>query len=49
MFEMIDKIVVIKIEKQVISCEPVVPTFLPKNPDTIEPIRGKNINVIYII
>ena len=44
-----DIIVVIKIELHVINCEPVVPIFLPKNPETIEPTRGKNINVKYII
>ena len=43
------KIVVKKIEIQVIACEPVTPIFLPKNPETIEPTRGKIISVIYII
>jgi hypothetical protein len=42
-------IVVIAIQLQVISCAPVTPTFLPKNPEIIEPIKGKNINVKYII
>ena len=35
--------VVITIDKHVIKWEPVIPIFLPKNPDIIEPIIG-NIN-----
>src|ERR1700753_3711378 len=42
-------IVVIIIQLQVINCAPVTPTFLPKNPAIIEPIKGKKINVKYII
>jgi hypothetical protein len=44
----IDKIVVIKIELQVISLAPETPIFLPKNPDDIEPNKGKNIKDKYI-
>src|SRR5205823_14479227 len=33
----------------VIICAPVIPTFLPKKPDTIEPNKGKIIKDKYII
>src|SRR5581483_721039 len=45
----IDNIVVIITELQVIICEPVIPIFLPKNPEAIEPNKGKNIITKYII
>jgi hypothetical protein len=41
-------IVVIIIEEHVIICAPLTPTFLPKNPATIDPNRGNNIIVRYI-
>src|ERR1700729_2118316 len=33
----------------VINCAPLTPTFLPKNPDTIDPNKGKVIIAKYII
>jgi hypothetical protein len=45
----IDKRVVNNTKAHVINCDPEVPIFLPKNPDISEPIKGNNINVIYII
>lgn len=45
----IDKIVVIVTHNIVIACAPLVPIFLPKNPDTIEPSKGKTIMARYII
>ena len=33
----------------VINCEPLTPTFLPKNPATIDPSKGKIIIAKYII
>ena len=45
----IASIVVVITDVHVIIWEPVTPTFLPKNPDTIEPNKGKNIIVRYII
>lgn len=44
----IAKSVVVITEPHVIICDPVIPTFLPKKPDTIEPNNGKIINVKYI-
>lgn len=44
----IAKIVVVITEPHVIICDPVIPIFLPKKPDTIEPNNGKIINVKYI-
>jgi hypothetical protein len=41
--------VVIITELQVINCAPETPTFLPKNPDIIEPNKGKIIKDKYII
>jgi hypothetical protein len=42
--------IVVKItQEQVIICAPVAPTFLPKNPETIEPNKGNTIKVKYII
>src|ERR1700750_2713081 len=45
----IANIVVIITELHVIICEPVIPTFLPKNPDIIDPNKGNTIIVKYII
>ena len=40
---------VVKItELHVIICEPLIPIFLPKKPEDIEPNKGKTINVKYI-
>ena len=47
--ENIDRIVVTNTKEQVISWDPVTPTFLPKNPDIIEPSKGNVIIVRYII
>ena len=41
--------VVIIIERHVINCAPLTPTFLPKNPETIAPNNGKVIMANYII
>ena len=41
--------VVIVTDMLVISCAPLTPTFLPKNPETIEPSKGKTIMAKYII
>ena len=41
--------VVVITEMQVTTCAPVTPTFLPKNPDTIEPNKGKIITAKYFI
>jgi len=41
--------VVIAIDRDVINCAPLTPTFLPKNPDTIAPNKGKVIMARYII
>lgn len=41
--------VVITTDIHAITCEPVTPTFLPKNPDTIELSKGNIIIVKYII
>src|ERR1700712_3727160 len=43
----IDNIVVNIMQLQVIICAPLTPIFLPKNPETIEPNKGKIINVRY--
>jgi hypothetical protein len=43
------KKVVIRTPVQVINCDPLIPIFLPKNPDDIEPKIGNNINAKYII
>ncbi|MCZ6914731.1 MAG: hypothetical protein O7C59_09975 [Rickettsia endosymbiont of Ixodes persulcatus] len=45
----IAKSVVVITHKLVISCAPLTPTFLPKNPETIEPNRGNTIIAKYII
>jgi len=45
----IAKIVVIITQAHVTNCAPLTPTFLPKNPETMEPIKGKAIRVKYII
>jgi hypothetical protein len=42
-------IVVNNIHKQEIIRDPVIPTFLPKKPETIDPNNGKNIIDKYII
>ena len=36
-------------QKVVIKCEPLTPIFLPKNPEIIDPSKGKNKIVKYII
>src|SRR5271154_4184443 len=41
--------VVIIIDKHVINCAPLTPTFLPKNPETIAPNKGKVIMAKNII
>ena len=41
--------VVIIIERHVINCAPLTPTFLPKNPETVAPNKGKVIMAKYII
>ena len=41
--------VVVITETLVISCAPLTPTFLPKNPETIEPNKGNIITARYII
>lgn len=43
------KKVVIRTQVQVINCDPLIPIFLPKNPDAIDPKSGNNINAKYII
>jgi len=43
-----NKVVTI-IDRDVISCAPLTPTFLPKNPETIAPNKGKVIMAKYII
>ena len=45
----IAKIVVTITELHVINCAPLTPTFLPKNPETIDPNNGKIIIARYII
>lgn len=45
----IAKNVVVITDAHVIKCAPLTPTFLPKKPETIEPNKGKIINVKYII
>lgn len=45
----IAKNVVIIIKVEVIRCDPVTPSFLPKNPEDIEASKGKIIIVKYII
>jgi hypothetical protein len=45
----IASIVVNKIDEHAIKWEPLTPTFLPNNPDTIEANKGKIITVKYII
>lgn len=44
-----EMIVVITTNEQVINWDPVTPTFLPKNPEIIEPNKGNIIIVKYII
>lgn len=41
-------IVVVIIHELVISCAPVTPTFLPKNPEAIDPSKGNIIMAKYI-
>src|SRR5271165_3117197 len=41
--------VVIITQVHVINCDPETPTFLPKNPETIEPNNGNTIIARYII
>ena len=41
--------VVIVTQRHVINWAPLTPTFLPKNPDTIDPNKGKVIIAKYII
>ncbi len=36
----IASVVVVITEQHVINCAPLTPTFLPKNPETIEPNKG---------
>ena len=43
-----DKIVVIITQEHVIICDPIIPDFLPKNPEAIDPNKGKIIRVKYI-
>lgn len=45
----IESTVVVTTDAHVISWDPLTPTFLPKNPETIEPSKGNNIIVKYII
>ena len=45
----IAKIVVTITLEHVINCAPRTPTFLPKKPETIDPNKGKNIILKYII
>lgn len=40
--------VVAIMHEHVINCDPVTPTFLPKNPDTMEPKRGRISMLKYI-
>src|SRR5579871_269058 len=44
----IEKIVVINTKIQVKKCDPFTPIFLPKNPEDIEPNKGKIIKAKYI-
>ena len=44
-----DSKVVIIMELIVIICDPEIPTFLPKNPETIDPNKGRIIIAKYII
>src|SRR5690606_19291511 len=44
-----DNNVVIITHEDVINCAPLIPTFLPKKPDTILPNKGKIIILKYII
>jgi hypothetical protein len=46
--DIIEKIVVINTKVQVNKCDPFTPIFLPKNPEDIEPNKGKIIKVKYI-
>ena len=41
--------VVTTTNEHVINWDPAIPTFLPKNPETIEPNKGNTIIVKYII
>jgi len=41
--------VVISIKDEVIKCDPLTPSFLPKNPEDIEESKGKIIIVKYIL
>lgn len=38
-----ESIVIVITEVHVINWDPTTPTFLPKNPDIIDPSKGKNI------
>ena len=44
-----ERIVVIATSEHVMNWDPVTPTFLPKNPEIIEPNKGNAIMVKYII
>src|SRR5215469_16028671 len=44
----IEKIVVINTKVQVNKCDPFTPIFLPKNPEDIDPNKGKIIRAKYI-
>jgi hypothetical protein len=46
---MIARNVVAITHEHVINCAPLTPTFLPKNPETIDPNKGKIIMTKYII
>lgn len=45
----IARIVVVITQLHVINWDPLIPTFLPKNPDTIDPNKGKTTIAKYII
>ena len=45
----IANVVVIITEEHVINCAPLTPTFLPNNPENIDPNNGKKIKAKYII
>ena len=45
----IEIIVAINTKLHVINCAPLTPIFLPKNPETIDPNKGKVIKAKYII
>jgi len=43
------RIVVVITDVHVIICDPLTPTFLPKNPEIIEPSKGSITMIKYII